>query len=142
MAKIVVDASLVAMLAMHEQHSAKAIKLANEWTALDTQILAPSLIIAELTNAFYKCVVRGEITTQQAKQALKLVFELGIEIKEELGLQFRTIELACEFKLPATYDCHYLALAEHHRCELWTGDKRLYNSVNKKLQWVKWIGKY
>lgn len=37
----------------------------------------------------------------------------------------RALSLATRFTLPATYDAHYLALAEELGCEFWTADKRL-----------------
>jgi predicted nucleic acid-binding protein len=50
--------------------------------------------------------------------------------------------LAKKFDRPAAYDSHYLALAEMLGCELWTGDRRLYNAVKDELPWVKWLGDY
>jgi hypothetical protein len=34
-----------------------------------------------------------------------------------------------QFSLPATYDAHYLALAERENCEFWTADTRLFNAI-------------
>jgi predicted nucleic acid-binding protein len=47
------------------------------------------------------------------------------------------IELASQFNLAATYDAHYLALAERENCEFWTADERLYNSVRDRFSWVR-----
>lgn len=52
------------------------------------------------------------------------------------------MELAHQFNLPATYDPHYLALAEREGCEYWTADARLWNTVKGKLAWVRWLGDY
>ena len=38
------------------------------------------------------------------------------------------------------HDAHYLALAESQRCECWTADERLRNTVKRELAWVRWIG--
>ncbi len=54
----------------------------------------------------------------------------------------QALELAHPLKKPTTYDCHYLALAQIHRCDLWTGDEKFYNSVRKTFPQVKWIGNY
>ena len=51
----------------------------------------------------------------------------------------RILELASQFKLPARYDAHYLALAEREQCEFWTADERLYNSVKDQLSWVRFM---
>jgi mRNA interferase HicA len=34
------------------------------------------------------------------------------------------------------------ALAEKEKCDLVTGDSKLFNSITKELVWVKWIGDY
>ncbi|MEA5537299.1 hypothetical protein [Crocosphaera sp. XPORK-15E] len=38
--------------------------------------------------------------------------------------------------LPATYDAHYLVLAQRFQADLYTSDKRLFNSVKSSLSWV------
>lgn len=50
------------------------------------------------------------------------------------------LRLAQEFNRPRAYDTAYLALAELRRCEFWTADERLYNSVRDRLDWVHWVG--
>ncbi len=50
------------------------------------------------------------------------------------------MELAERFRRPATYDPHYLALAEREGCEFWTADERLWNAVKADLPWVRWLG--
>jgi hypothetical protein len=35
----------------------------------------------------------------------------------------------------------YLAVAQHLRCEFWTGDK-LVNTITPTLNWVKWLGDF
>ena len=52
------------------------------------------------------------------------------------------MEFANQFKLLATYDAHYLALAEIEGCECWTADKRLLNAVKGKISWVRSLDDY
>ncbi len=52
-------------------------------------------------------------------------------------ISLRALEFTCNHKLPASYDAHYLALAERENCELWTADERLYNSVKEQFSWVQ-----
>jgi len=139
---VVIDASLAAMWAVPEFHTDRALALASQWAQEDTGLIAPCLILTEVTNAFYKRVVRGEMGLATAMAALYVVMEFGIEILEEPGLHARAIELAHQLKRPTTYDCHYLVLAEMHHCDLWTGDERFYNSVRKAFHRVKWIGDF
>ncbi len=139
---VVIDASLAAMWAIPELYADQALILANQWAQEGAHLIAPCLILTEVTNAFYKRVVRGEIDLTTAIGALHVVMEFGIEILEEPGLHSRAITLAHQLKRPTTYDCHYLALAEIYHCDLWTGDERFYNSVRNTFRQVKWIGDF
>lgn len=40
------------------------------------------------------------------------------------------------------YDSFYLILAQNLKADLWTADKKLYDAVRNKLQFVKWIENY
>ena len=139
---VVIDASLAAMWAVPENYSDQALTLANQWAEENTRLIAPCLMLTEVTNAFYKRVVRREMDLATGIAALHVVLEFGIEIREEPGLHSRSMELSHQLKRPTTYDCHHLALAEIHNCELWTGDERFYNSVKETMDQVKWIGNY
>ena len=139
---VVIDASLAAMWSVPEVYSDQALTLANQWAEENTLLIAPCLMLTEVTNAFYKRVVQREMDLATGIEALHVVLEFGIEIREEPGLHSRAMELSHQLKRPTTYDCHYLALAEIHNCELWTGDERFYNSVKETMHQVKWIGNY
>lgn len=52
----------------------------------------------------------------------------------------RAIELAAEFAVRASYDFHYLALAEALGGQLWTGDDRLFNLASGHYPLVHWVG--
>jgi predicted nucleic acid-binding protein len=138
----VIDASLAAMWGMQEFYTNRALALADHWAQDSVQPIAPCLILAELTNAFYRRVVRGEADLSTAIAALKVVLAFGIEIHEEPGIHSLVMKLSHQLKRPNTYDCQYLALAETYHCPLWTGDERFYNSVIKTFPRVRWIGNY
>ena len=136
----VVDASLAAMWALPEPHSAEALARAEQWGQDDVHLLAPCLLIAEPTNALYKRVLRNEMDLPAAVAALGVIFGFGVELREEPGLAARALSLAAQLRGPTTYDCHYLALAEKYDCALWTGDQRFYNAVHQVEPRVRWIG--
>ena len=45
-------------------------------------------------------------------------------------------------KLRATYDAHYLALAESFDCELGTADERFYRAASPRVDNVRWLGEF
>ena len=48
--------------------------------------------------------------------------------------------VAPHLNLHAPYDAHYLAMAETHQREIWTGDERLYNAVRMQWPQIRWVG--
>jgi len=40
------------------------------------------------------------------------------------------------------YDASYILVAKKHNVDLTTGDKRPFNSVKDKQEFVKWLGDY
>jgi len=58
------------------------------------------------------------------------------------GLYELALTLADRYKLPAVYDAHYLGLAQILRCNLWTDDQRLLNTLQGSIPLVKWVANY
>lgn len=141
---VVVDTSIALKWVLEEVDSDKADTLLAEWIKKGMLIIAPDLLAYEITNALYRKVRKGEITLDRAKEALAEISlaEIEFDFSPDFALSTRAIELANHFSLSATYDSHYLALAERKGCELWTADLRMWNSVKGKLDWVRWMGDY
>lgn len=137
--KVVVDANIAVKWTVEEDDSRIADALLAEWNNQNKLIAAPTLFAYEITNILLKKVRRNTITIARARQAAKLLLNMGIEIRWPVGTDssLNALELAYAHELPATYDAHYLALAENEQCEFWTADERLYNSVKEQLPWVR-----
>lgn len=141
---VVVDASIAIKWVLNEEDSNIALALLAEWIGRKTNMLAPALLAYEITNILHKKIRSGKITVDTAKNSLTQVILRALQLDLPRGpdLSIRSIEFAHRFNLPATYDSHYLALAEREGCELWTADMRLWNSIKGKLTWVRWMGEY
>ncbi len=139
---VVVDASLAIKWVLKELYSDEALSLASEWAAAATRPLAPCLLLVEATDVLHRRVLKGDITSAQARQLLAGLLDMGIEIRESPQIHLRALELAQELQMPAVYDTHYLALADIMECELWTADERFFNSVKEHQPRVSWIGEF
>jgi predicted nucleic acid-binding protein len=141
---VVVDASIALKWVLDEADSSTALAMLADWTNNGVEILAPALLAYEVTNALYRRVGRGVIPSEDARRGLKRVIFTSLELEffQDADFSIRAMELAQYFGLPATYDAHYLALAESKGCELWTADERMWNSISGKLPWVRWITDY
>lgn len=141
---VVVDASIALKWVLRETDSKIAFALLTEWNDREIMLLVPTLLAYEITNSLYRKAHSGEITLNRAKEALAEILLAGLQFdfSSDLALSTRAIELADQYKLPAAYDAHYLALAEREGCELWTADMQLWNTLRGKINWVRWIGDY
>jgi predicted nucleic acid-binding protein len=141
---IVVDTSLAVKWAVFEDDSDTARALLDEWIEAALTLIVPALFIYEVTNTLYRKIGRTSLTMDGAKQGLEYLLNLGIilDMPQDGALSLRAMELAQQFRLPATYDAHYLALAEREACDYWTADERLWNGVKQELPWVRWLGSY
>ena len=141
MKKVVVDASIAVKWAINENDSHVALALLTNCAATEVVMIAPTLLISEVTNILYRAVKRGALPYEDAKLSLKSIIfpALTLDMVNVCLPDFflNVIEQTNKFNLPATYDAHYLALAEREQCEFWTADKRLYNSVKGQLSWVR-----
>jgi len=90
----VIDASLAATWGMPEAFTDRALALAGKWVQEGIQPVTPSLILPEITNAFYKRVIRGETDLATVIEALHVILDFGIEIREEPGLHAKAMELS------------------------------------------------
>ncbi|HLX36262.1 MAG TPA: type II toxin-antitoxin system VapC family toxin [Candidatus Binataceae bacterium] len=138
--QVVVDASIGLKWAVDEPFSYQARLLLGKWEAALQQMIAPTLFFFEITNALSKRVRNGQLTISDASERLQYLLAVGPVVLPSDATHRPALEMAARFRMTAAYDAHYLALAESHRCEFWTADERLWNSVKRELNWVRWIG--
>ncbi len=110
------------------------------WHAEGTRFVAPSLLRYEVTNALHRSAFHGPLSEEAARSALRSALEFPIAYEEPAGLHLLALDFARRFALPAAYDAHYLALADHFDVELWTIDRRLAQVVRPSLLWVRLVG--
>ncbi len=138
---LVVDASVVLKWQLRdEEHVLQAVAMKDDFLVkAKSRVIAPHLIIYEILNGIVTATRQKRIARDKATQAMTNLLSAAIDVKE-ISPQ-RTLELALQYDL-AAYDAAYLALAESEDCELWTGDRTLYEAVRDRLPWVRWIGEY
>ena len=122
----VVDASVVLKWFFPETHSAAARRL------LDAahQYVAPDLLFAEVGNAVWKRVRRGELSGGEGQQLIADMADAAVETIPTRGL----VSDACAIAIASgqtVYDSTYLALAVRLETRLITADPRFHNAVSR-----------
>lgn len=133
---VCVDASFVVSLLTPEPWSTQALALWEKWARAGALVVAPTLLRYELTSALRRKVARGILAQDDALRALKEGLALSIAFHDAPELSLRAFELATQFGWAATYDAHYLALAESLGAELWTADERFVRTVQPTFSFV------
>lgn len=117
---LVVDASVALRWLVAFENSDKAERLIESGETL----IAPDIVIPEITNAIWKYVVFGDITPSEAQAACARAATAFESLVPSSLLKDRALAIAIELK-HAAYDCFYLALAEGREAPLVTADERL-----------------
>jgi predicted nucleic acid-binding protein len=137
---VIIDASVILKgFFPDEEGHAQAQAVIRAYAQEEVELLAPTLLPYEVTNAVLQAIRRERIGLEKGQEILGIFQGLGIPTAE-VSWQ-RALELAHTHERSA-YDGAYLALAEERGHKLITGDRRLYNAVKERLPWIVWIGDY
>ena len=134
---VVVDASLVVKWLVSEVDSDRAAQLLLEWARNQVLIVAPIMILTEVSNALHKKVQNRIVNIRDVRRLLDQLSALLLV--DYISMHERAIEVASTLGEQDAYDCHYLALAEHLDCEFWTADRAFYDAAHGKFPRVRYI---
>jgi predicted nucleic acid-binding protein len=97
---------------------------ARDFLRTEEHIIAPDLIMAELTNAVWKSIVFEGLPPAVMAEAVATAEHAFHELVPSVELKNRALAIAVELRHPV-YDCFYLALAEQRKCIFITADARV-----------------
>ncbi len=136
--RTVVDASVVAKWYLPEPGCEAADELLAAATAGEHELLAPDLLLPELTNVLWKKVRGGECDADSAAEILELLETDCPLLIPSRTLAPRALELALALGHPV-YDCLYLAAAIEADARLATADATLARAARTVLAEVERI---
>ena len=131
-----VDANFVVKLVTSSSETSPHVNLWDRWEENQIQIISSTLLCYEITNVFHRMRRAGQLLDSEALQSLDHALNLPIRYYSDRLLHQEAWDMAQKFNLPATYDDHYLALAQRFQADFYTGDKRLFNTVSSTLSWI------
>jgi predicted nucleic acid-binding protein len=139
---ICVDASVAAKWVLDEPLSDMARALYDDASANEEPTVAPSLLPIEMTNILWQRVRRGLLTMPQADEALARFLAFPITLALPASLHRDALFVSSTYLLPATYDAHYVALAQQLGATLWTDDQQLVKALDGQLGFVRALSDY
>jgi predicted nucleic acid-binding protein len=139
---ICVDANVVVALLVPVANTARAEVLVGAQNRAGEPIVAVDLLGYEVTNAFHRQVRAGTLSLEHARAALVRLPRLGIDFHPAAALHDRALVIAHEAGAGASYDAHYVALAEALGCHLWTADQKLVDALHPRYPFVRYLGDF
>lgn len=136
---ICVDASVVIRLLVPLEGS-PARQQWEQWFAEGRQIIAPTLLHYEVNNTLHQYRRSGQLSNEAVQTALRASQALPVVLHGDFQLHTSALDFAAKHELNATYDAHYLALADREGADFWTADRRLWRRVQPTLPWVYLLG--
>jgi predicted nucleic acid-binding protein len=133
----VVDASVAIKWFVPEVHTEAAARLLEG----DNQMLAPDLLFPEFGNILWKKIRRSEIRVSEAREILKALEAVPLQIHATQPLIESAFEIAYGLER-SVYDSVYLSLAVMNECRMITADKKFYSvlkssSLASHIEWVE-----
>ncbi len=141
MLKLTIDASTAAKWQLADESEAEQARhMLYDYAAGRVAFVAPMIWHYEVANIMNKAVGTQRLTEEEGAMAFTALQALEIELipLPPPGEAYRLTRMYRR----SVYDSLYLAVAQQHQMELWTGDRRLYHAVRQRLPFVKWIGDY
>ena len=140
---LVVDASVaVKWVLTDEDFAREAATLLASGLRDGLRLVGPPLFMAEATNAIYQRLRRNDLTEEDADRGVAHIWSRPVAIMAPPDLTERAYRFVQAHRLANVYDSHYVVLAQELGAEFWTGDRRVFNSLNSVAPWVRWIGDY
>lgn len=137
---VCVDASLIVRTLVPGPFSQEAEALLATWQQTDTPLIAPALLAFEVTTTLRRMVYLKTLLPERGEAAFAAFLRIPVRLSHRKGIFPLAWQLAKQFNRSRAYDTAYLALAQLNRCDFWTADEKLYNTVHQQLPWVKWVG--
>jgi predicted nucleic acid-binding protein len=132
----VVDASVVVdWVAPGADPALPAVALLARLATDDVELLAPRLLLEEVSNALLTGVRRGRWSGAAADAAHILLRELPVRLIDEPRDLNRAWDLARRYDNHPIYDLLYVALAERRHTQLITAD----STLRQRLSGLDWI---
>lgn len=95
----------------------------------DHDLLAPPLLMSEVTSVLSEMAFRGEIPAHEARIAVERIADLAVTVDRPPSLALAAWDVARSLGWAKTYDAEYVALAQYHGVPLITIDQRMRRAV-------------
>ncbi len=133
---LIVDASVVAKWLLPEPDRLLALRLQERYRSGEVTLLAPRVLLAEVGNALWKRVLRGDVTSEVAQLGFEQLCLDPPKLVDSNEVMLSALQLALLHR-QTIYDCLYLALALERLCRLVTADEKFFRATSTVYPFVR-----
>lgn len=137
--RVVIDASFLLKILLPEDKSVKAEELWKGWIKDSIKVVAPTLIVFEVSSVLRNKIYRGILENGDARELINQIKHLDLALIYAEDLLDLAWEIGEMLKPSVLYDCFYIALSKFLDIPLWTADIKLYNSAKEKFPFINVI---
>ena len=130
--KLVIDSSIALKWFFSEPDSNRARSLLLDYQLGQLNVIAPDLIVSEITNAVWWRQVNHKLTTQDGRAVLDTFRELHVTLVPTVELIEQAYWLATTTQ-QSVFDMLYIALARREKCRYITADDQLALAVSRAI---------
>ena len=124
----VIDSSVVVKWFLPEPSRPEAVRLLRSYREQKLQLIAPTLLMTEVSNVFCRIFRRGELSASEASVAYRLLKINSPFLIPDIEALDEAVRLAMTTG-QAVYDCVYLALALRRGCDMITADRKFHAAM-------------
>jgi len=137
--QVVIDSSFLLKILLPEDKSEQAENLWKSWIKGSIKVVAPTLIVFEVSSVLRNKIYRGILENGDARELINQIKYLDFTLIYTEDLLDLAWEIGAILKVSMLYDCFYIALSKFLGTPLWTADRKLYNSAKEKFPFVNVI---
>lgn len=134
--RVAIDASFLLKIFLPEDKSEKADRIWKDWISKSVEVVAPTLVIFEVSSVLRNKVYRNVLEKDDAEEIIEQIRRLDLTLLYTDDLLDIAWEIGSQLKMPVLYDCFYIALARFLDISLWTADKKLYGLAKDRYKFV------
>jgi predicted nucleic acid-binding protein len=137
--QVVIDSSFLLKILLPENKSEQAEILWKSWIKDSIRVVAPTLIVFEVSSVLRNKIYRGILENGDARELINQIKHLDITLIYTDDLLDLAWEIGEILKTSTLYDCFYIALSKFLGAPLWTADRKLYNSAKEEIPLINVI---
>jgi predicted nucleic acid-binding protein len=122
--KYILDSSVAFKWLVPEADTDKALKLRDDYRRAAHELLAPDILLVEVTHALTRAERQNRVTSPQGALLFVDLLNTAPALVAHVPRLPRAYKISSQLRI-GVYDCLYLALSEQESCDVITGDAYL-----------------